>query len=123
MNNIKIICQECNKPIVDAIYFGEGSYWHKECTDIDLALVFTLDKIKFNVSQKLVKVRIAVAIDVHGDWSAAGWGRAGEEGDMIDAAEGSIPGNTIYWVTAELEIPEEKKPKEVKASKIEKVSN
>lgn len=53
MNNIKIVCQECNKPIVDAIYFGEGSYWHKECSpDVDLELLFVSDKIKFNVCYK-----------------------------------------------------------------------
>ena len=71
---------------------------------------------------KTVKVRIAVTVDLHGDWNAAGWGRTGNSDDMMDMAMEHISeGEAQYWVIAELEIPEEEKVKEVKASEIKKV--
>jgi len=53
-----------------------------------------------------VKVRIAVAVDDSGDWMAAGadvWDdeEAEREADLC-------PGDTLYWLETELDIPEPK---------------
>jgi hypothetical protein len=57
-----------------------------------------------------VKVRVAVAIDADGNWSASGWGN--ENGIQDEAAARDIAiGSTekdpykVYWLTAELDIP------------------
>lgn len=68
---------------------------------------------------KYVKVRIAVAVDHEGNWVSAGWSQA-RDSDLIDSTvEGVLPDEARYWVISELEIPEERKLIEVKASKVE----
>lgn len=69
----------------------------------------------------MVKVRIAVAVDMEGNWCSAGWSNADEDDLISTAIENVETGEARYWVTAELEIPKEKKPIEVKVSKVEKV--
>jgi len=55
-----------------------------------------------------VKVKIAVAIDSDGDWNAVG--RAGQdEREVMDIASLIVYTNAaLYWVEAELEVPEER---------------
>jgi hypothetical protein len=59
---------------------------------------------------KTVKVRIAVAVDPSGDWSASGWlkrdGKVAEGEAMDIAIDGVNEGEARYWVEAELPIPE-----------------
>lgn len=53
---------------------------------------------------KTVKVRIAVAVDPSGQWTAAGWPNM-EHVDMC-AVDDLGPGESYFWVEAELPIPE-----------------
>ena len=55
-------------------------------------------------SKKTVTVRIAVAVDPSGDWSASGWKDAKDA--MGCAVESIGVGEARYWVTAELPIPQ-----------------
>lgn len=62
---------------------------------------------------KTVKVRIAVAVDAAGDWSACGWqvhtpgAREKQEADMLSmAAEPLASGEARYWIEAEVPVPE-----------------
>ena len=55
-----------------------------------------------------VKVRIAVAVDVNGDWGCSGWRNATPKdwATMMDlAAEDLEQGEARYWLTAELDTP------------------
>lgn len=59
---------------------------------------------------KKVKVRIAVAVDPEGDWNACGWSIDGKkqpdsEITMI-ARETVAEGERIYFLEAELDVPE-----------------
>lgn len=56
---------------------------------------------------KQVRVRIAVCIDSTGDWCAGGW-KTTTEDDLISTAEEGVnnDGYTLYWVEADLDIPE-----------------
>ena len=55
---------------------------------------------------KTVKVRAAVAVDSDGNWSVSGWKGAEDETVMDIATEMVDPGETRFWLTAELPIPE-----------------
>lgn len=58
---------------------------------------------------KTVKVRIAVAVDPKGLWSASGWsfnGRPMIEEPMDIAIDGVGEGEARYWITAEIPVPE-----------------
>lgn len=56
--------------------------------------------------QRTVKVRVAVAVDSDGDWMAVGY-RDASEAHSADDARGEVgDGASIYWLTAELPIPE-----------------
>lgn len=67
---------------------------------------------------KTVKVKIAVAVDTDGDWCSAGWSNA-DDNDLIGAAIENIgEGEARYWLIAELEVPEEKKPIEIEGKVI-----
>ena len=59
---------------------------------------------------KTIKVKIAVAVDPKGEWAAAGWSDGGEpadEGTLINhTIEDVGPGELVYWVEAELPIPD-----------------
>lgn len=61
----------------------------------------------------LKKVRIMVAIDPDGNWSAMGWEKATEDELKEIVAENIANGENYYWVTAMIEIP---KIKEVDAT-------
>lgn len=62
---------------------------------------------------KKARVRIAVAVDPHGNWNACGW-HCGDEKDMMEAAiDGVEDGEACYWLVAELDIPE---TREIEAS-------
>ena len=54
-----------------------------------------------------VKVRVAVAVDAAGEWSA--WGaKWADDYDMVDEAALHVrPGRKIYWLTADLPLPTE----------------
>lgn len=54
---------------------------------------------------RTVKIRIAVAVDPSGDWYALGYP---EPSDHIhgDCSEALQEGESRYWVTAELAVPE-----------------
>lgn len=58
---------------------------------------------------RVVKVRIAVAVDREGQWNAAGWST--KEGTPADWAAMDIAidavGEAHYWITAELPVPGE----------------
>lgn len=66
-----------------------------------------------------VKVRIAVAVDEHGDWNAVGWkslhDSLTESARMEEEAKWGLSEAKVFmgWVTAELPIPE---PIEVEGS-------
>jgi len=62
---------------------------------------------------KTVKVRIAVAVDPSGEWSATGWHEASDELMMECARDSVADGEALYWLEAELAIPE---PETVQAS-------
>lgn len=58
---------------------------------------------------KTVRIRIAVAVDQQGHWNASGW--SGEYSPAKDAAIDSAleycgSGAVLYWVEADLPIPE-----------------
>lgn len=106
----KVYCKECNNAIEDAIYYGEGNYWHKECSPpVDLQKLFQANQIGENMST--VKVKIAVVVDPQGHWVSAGWAGTRDR-DLMDTAIDSVrSGEARYWITAELEIPESKTKK------------
>lgn len=56
---------------------------------------------------KQVKVRIAVCVDSTGDWCSGGW-RTTNEDDLIDTVREGVDnyGHRLYWVEANLDIPE-----------------
>lgn len=54
---------------------------------------------------KTVRVRIAVAVDKTGHWSAVGWKDAKDA--MGHAVETLEPGEARYWLEADLPIPTE----------------
>ena len=69
---------------------------------------------------RTVKVRVAVAVDSEGWWSARGWlvpghlSRDGAEESMRYVVEASVgPDSVVHWLTADLPIPE---PAEVEAT-------
>lgn len=68
---------------------------------------------------KYVKVRVAVAVDMEGNWSAIGWSNSNDDDVMDSVVEHVGIDEARYWVISELEIPEERKFIEVKASKVE----
>lgn len=55
---------------------------------------------------KNVKVRVAVAVDPTGGWSAMGSSVLPEKDAIGFAAECVEPGEVYYWLNAELPIPE-----------------
>jgi hypothetical protein len=55
---------------------------------------------------KVVKVRIAVAVDPTGSWNASGWDRADDDEMMRMACEVLEDGEARYFLTAELPVPE-----------------
>ena len=55
---------------------------------------------------KTVTVRIAVAIDPHGEWNAVGTNAIDDDDAMNLAIDGVKAGEARYWVTAALPIPE-----------------
>ena len=61
---------------------------------------------------RTVKVRIAVAVDKTGCWSASGWLTDNEESAGKEAMDicrdGVQDGEARYWLTATLEVPEER---------------
>ena len=64
-----------------------------------------------------IKIKIAVAVDSSGDWGIGGWDKA-KDADMISTAIDGTEADPykIYWLTAELEIPE---IEEIKADVVE----
>ena len=55
---------------------------------------------------KTVKVRAAVAVDATGHWSISGW-KGAEEKVMMDCVIEMVePGENLFWITAELPVPE-----------------
>ena len=64
-----------------------------------------------------MKIRIAVAVTLDGEWNACGWGRPGMEipdkRKMDLAVEGVAGSEARYWVEAEVEIPHVKTVKGV----------
>ena len=67
---------------------------------------------------RTVKVRIAVAVDSEGNWSACGWNDAAEDMLLNPVLDTLGPVSMWRWITAELPIPE---PLEV-AGEVEAVS-
>jgi hypothetical protein len=59
---------------------------------------------------RTARVRIAVAVDPNGTWKGYGWskndGTADEECMFDSQADGMMPGERWYWITADLPIPE-----------------
>jgi len=67
-----------------------------------------------------VKVRVAVAVDTDGDWVAQGWPPYSQDGRKATDPEMESIGQVgeecaVYWLTAELEVPELAKAVEVAA--------
>lgn len=66
-----------------------------------------------------VKVKVCVVVDRKGQWASAGWsvGKAPpSEGDVISSAVDMVEeGERRYWLTAELEMPEDAEPIQVSA--------
>ena len=56
---------------------------------------------------KTVRVKVAVAVDKHGYWCANGWKDATPEESRDTASEMVDEGESIYWLTADLPVPEE----------------
>ena len=56
-----------------------------------------------------MKIKIAVAVDKDGNWSARGWGKHNGSSSEEDAMDICVDSDTIarYWVEAEIEIPVE----------------
>ena len=64
-------------------------------------------------TMKTVKARMALVINEEGSYVSAGWNGASDE-ELMSAVLNEVAGDNIrYIVTVELEIPEEKKTKEV----------
>lgn len=65
-----------------------------------------------------VKVRIAVAVDYTGNWNAVGYPvKSDTNNDLMSwAIEPLETGESRYWITTELEVPEE--AKEIKKFKV-----
>ena len=60
------------------------------------------------INMRKVKVKIAVAIDSDGDWNAVGRAEQ-DEREVMDIASLIVYTNAaLYWVEAELEVPEER---------------
>ena len=58
-------------------------------------------------SGKTVRVRIAVAVDPDGFWSANGWAGSNEKVHMERACDTVGEGEARYWLEADLPIPEQ----------------
>ena len=56
---------------------------------------------------KTVEVRVAVAVDRNGHWSANGWQGASADQARDAASEIVAEGECIYWLTATLPVPAE----------------
>lgn len=56
---------------------------------------------------KTVKVRIAVAVDPEGEWNSCGWSKSDDKDCRSIAIEGVAPGEVLYWLEADLPLPEE----------------
>jgi hypothetical protein len=54
---------------------------------------------------KTVKVRIAVAVDRNGNWSASGYDGHEKNDPFSNVIDVLEPGEARYWVTAELSLP------------------
>jgi len=75
---------------------------HALCDEID-----RLRAGKPKPQGKTVRVKVAVAVDKNGKWNSCGWSN-GEEKDVCDlAVEPVDEGESLYWLTADLPIPEE----------------
>lgn len=89
----------------------------------------TLEDVCLGPQNKKVKVKIAVTVDYKGNWGAHGWGkienfnslsREDNEALMMEmAVENLGDGENRYWVTATLDIPENKEVEEIKAEEVE----
>jgi hypothetical protein len=55
---------------------------------------------------KTVKVRVAVAVDPSGKWSALGWSGETDKSVMASCVEHLEEGEARYWLEAELPVPE-----------------
>lgn len=56
---------------------------------------------------RTVKVRIAVAVDPEGKWGSAGWSRSNDEEFEFELATEALKhGESRFWLTAELPIPD-----------------
>ena len=64
---------------------------------------------------KTVKVKVAVAVDRTGGWCAAGWTDSKDDERIDAAAEHVEPGERVYWLTAELQVPEGAEAEEISA--------
>jgi hypothetical protein len=53
-----------------------------------------------------VRVRIAVAVDPDGNWNSCGWSSGDDEQKLEIATEDLQHGESRYWLTAELEVPD-----------------
>lgn len=53
-----------------------------------------------------VRVRIAVAVDVQGDWNSCGWKGGDDKEAMKICCETLEAGEARYWLEADLPIPE-----------------
>lgn len=55
-----------------------------------------------------VKVRIAVAVDVKGQWNSCGWSGARSDADKMELCVETLEdGESRYWLEAELALPSE----------------
>lgn len=53
-----------------------------------------------------IKVRIALAVDHKGGWSACGWNGAEPENMMSSCVDSLEPNERRYWVDVEVDCPE-----------------
>ena len=68
---------------------------------------------------KKVRVKIAVAVDHTGNWSAVGWKGLEDNEAFSYAIESLEPGEARNWIEAELSIPEIKTITEVTIKQVE----
>lgn len=55
---------------------------------------------------KTVRVRIAVAVDPTGRWNSCGWDTGSDPEKMEFAAENMGEGESLFWLEADLPVPE-----------------
>lgn len=93
---------------------GVAVYWggDLDMPVSDLTHWAPLPEVPATRAAETVRIRVAVAIDRNGKWTAHAWGDKGglieSESEIINVAQemmGDGPGDAVHWVAADVPVP------------------